>query len=76
MGILLSAKELLEQKKAYCLREAIDLVLRYEGIDENKCGNSWYINPSCALKHDAEYLGKTQKWIDAGKEYLDQTIFE
>jgi len=76
MGILLSAKELLKQKKAYCLREAIDLTLRYEGIDENKCGNPWYINPTCALKHDVEYLGKTQKWIDAGKKYLDQTIFE
>ncbi len=72
MGVLLSAKELLDSNEAYCLREAIDITLRYSGLDDSKCNSSWYVYPTCSLKHDHEYAGKMEQWIIKGQNYLDQ----
>ena len=71
MGVLLSAKELLDNNDAYCLREAIDITMRYNGLDDSKCASPWYVYPTCALKYDPEYLGKLEQWVSKGQDYLD-----
>ena len=72
MGILLSAKILLDNNESYCLREAIDLTLRHNGLDDSKCDSPWYLYPLCALEHDPEYSSKMLDWIELGQNYLNK----
>ncbi len=74
MGVLLSAKELLDNNEAYCLREAIDVTLRYNGLDDSKCDSPWYTYPTCSLKHDPEYLDKMEQWVAKGQDYFNQFV--
>lgn len=71
LGIISSAKNLIDNGEAYCLREAVDITLRYEG-DPSKCNTQWYTDPDCALLHDLSFSGKQSDWINKGLAIFDQ----